>query len=63
MSENIGEKIFRIRTMLGWSRKELKERTGYSIQAIYEWEKGKRPPPRPAVIIMEKTFGPLWNGG
>lgn len=63
MNENIGEKIFRLRTMLGWSRRELKERTGYSIQAIYNWEKGRGEPSEPVVKAMREAFGPLWNGG
>jgi len=63
MSENIGEKIFRLRTMLGWSREELHERTGYSIQAIYNWEIAGKEPSEPVVKAMQKAFGPLWNGG
>jgi len=62
MNENTGEKIYRLRTMLGWSRRELKERTGYSIQAIYNWEKGRKEPSAPVIKAMRKTFGPLWNG-
>ena len=62
MSETIGDKIFRLRTMLGWSREELKERTGYSVGAIYNWEKGKGEPSAPVVKAMRKAFWPHWDG-
>lgn len=63
MRETVGEKILRLRTMLGWSRKELRKRTGYSIQAIYNWEKGRGEPSEPVVKAMRKAFGAVWNGG
>jgi len=54
---SIGERIKTLRAEREWTRRTLSSLTGFTEQAIVDWEKGKYVPSERGIRALEKAFG------
>jgi len=62
MSENLGNRIKKIRKALDMTQTDFAKAIGVSKRAVQEWEAGRRSPSEPVLRQIEQTFNvnPEW---
>ena len=53
----IGDRIKEYRLVRGWTRRQLSNRTGFTDNSIFAWERNDYKPSERGIRALEKAFG------